>query len=264
MSNTNDEHELPTVSDELIATRAAEIIASLPPKRDYVMPHPDKKGHERVIEPCDRCGGPGHINAFRHVLGGVCFKCGGAGANHTVLVSSVRQRERSRVKKHNAAIDKAIATAHEVARRELETLAHDQAVERALANAAMLNRERAERAAQGLVQIYPINTRVKNLNVTVTDAYSFDREAHGPSGGLESVAAVIFTTDAGHELVWYSTGAKAHQLKKDYQQGKTPLALAINAKAKRYQERDDGTARLVITHVTARDLRPEPHLPPQA
>ena len=29
--------------------------------------------------PCYRCSGKGHIAAFGHVLGGVCFKCGGSG-----------------------------------------------------------------------------------------------------------------------------------------------------------------------------------------
>lgn len=29
--------------------------------------------------PCERCGGTGTIRGFSHVLGGVCFKCGGSG-----------------------------------------------------------------------------------------------------------------------------------------------------------------------------------------
>ena len=28
---------------------------------------------------CDRCGGKGYINAFRHISGGVCFECDGTG-----------------------------------------------------------------------------------------------------------------------------------------------------------------------------------------
>jgi hypothetical protein len=29
---------------------------------------------------CPRCLGKGHINAFRHIAGGRCFQCGGAGS----------------------------------------------------------------------------------------------------------------------------------------------------------------------------------------
>jgi hypothetical protein len=29
--------------------------------------------------PCNRCSGTGEIRAFGHVMGGVCFKCGGKG-----------------------------------------------------------------------------------------------------------------------------------------------------------------------------------------
>ena len=32
---------------------------------------------------CSRCNGAGHFNAYSHVYGGVCFRCGGAGATLT-------------------------------------------------------------------------------------------------------------------------------------------------------------------------------------
>jgi hypothetical protein len=31
------------------------------------------------MKACDRCGGIGHIAAFKHVSGGVCFQCDGSG-----------------------------------------------------------------------------------------------------------------------------------------------------------------------------------------
>lgn len=41
----------------------------------------------KIKTPCTKCFGKGHIRAFSHVQGGVCFSCGGAGyrmvsANH--------------------------------------------------------------------------------------------------------------------------------------------------------------------------------------
>lgn len=38
---------------------------------------PGEKGDNR----CVRCGGGGIIHQFRHVQGGVCFKCGGTGVS---------------------------------------------------------------------------------------------------------------------------------------------------------------------------------------
>jgi hypothetical protein len=32
-----------------------------------------------TIRQCPRCGGIGHIPGFSHVMGGMCFKCGGSG-----------------------------------------------------------------------------------------------------------------------------------------------------------------------------------------
>lgn len=33
----------------------------------------------KTTYPCSRCDGRGRINGFSHVIGGVCFKCGGSG-----------------------------------------------------------------------------------------------------------------------------------------------------------------------------------------
>lgn len=250
MSNS---HELPAVSDELIAARAAEIIAELPEPLTYDMPYPDKKGHERVAEPCDRCGGPGRIEMFRHVLGGQCFKCQGAGSDRTVLVSYARQRERTRVKRHNDSRDRIIRDAAATARRELETIAHEQALEQALSRAAALNQERAERAARGLREKYPVGAKITDLIVTFEHSYTFERETWG---GVELVTAIVFVTGRGHELVWYSAGASARNLKEEYGNSDDPVLMSIKARAKRYQERDDGTARVVVTHVTATPYTP--------
>lgn len=41
---------------------------------------------------CDRCGGPGRIDAFRHVEGGICFKCEGKrGFNKTESLYTTEQ-----------------------------------------------------------------------------------------------------------------------------------------------------------------------------
>jgi hypothetical protein len=38
-----------------------------------------KEQEAKGLEMCDRCGGYGIIQAYQHVNGGTCFKCGGAG-----------------------------------------------------------------------------------------------------------------------------------------------------------------------------------------
>jgi hypothetical protein len=47
---------------------------------------PDEQGQgmtkQQKTYPCYRCAGKGEISGFRHVLGGVCFKCKGSGIQH--------------------------------------------------------------------------------------------------------------------------------------------------------------------------------------
>lgn len=43
----------------------------------YVMRRTTK--NDRPEGHCDRCNGKGNIACYRHVQGGVCFKCGGTG-----------------------------------------------------------------------------------------------------------------------------------------------------------------------------------------
>lgn len=38
-----------------------------------------KLAGENKTYPCSRCEGAGRIRAFSHVVGGVCFRCGGTG-----------------------------------------------------------------------------------------------------------------------------------------------------------------------------------------
>ena len=71
----------------------------------YTDPYPGRKGSERVWESCIRCHGEGWISWFGHVQGGICFECEGfKGSN--VLISTVRARERRRVKRYNDSITK--------------------------------------------------------------------------------------------------------------------------------------------------------------
>jgi hypothetical protein len=60
--------------------------------------YPDLKGTDKITEDCWKCGGSGVIQAFRNVVGGQCFACGGGGTS-TVLVSSVRARRRRRARR---------------------------------------------------------------------------------------------------------------------------------------------------------------------
>ena len=46
----------------------------------YIQYEVDGKLWERVVEPCDRCGGAGYSDIYSwKVNGGTCFKCGGSG-----------------------------------------------------------------------------------------------------------------------------------------------------------------------------------------
>lgn len=40
---------------------------------------------------CDRCGGKGHLPAFKHVSGGECFECGGSGTKDTHMGEVLRK-----------------------------------------------------------------------------------------------------------------------------------------------------------------------------
>lgn len=42
------------------------------------------------LYPCSRCDGEGRVKSFSHVLGGVCFKCGGSGKQKTKPRESVK------------------------------------------------------------------------------------------------------------------------------------------------------------------------------
>lgn len=47
---------------------------------------------------CQRCSGNGHINAFSHIQGGVCFSCGGSKVK-TVRVKSEATLKREALKR---------------------------------------------------------------------------------------------------------------------------------------------------------------------
>lgn len=44
---------------------------------------------ETATYKCSRCRGNGRLNAFSHVIGGVCFKCGGTGTQATKPTESL-------------------------------------------------------------------------------------------------------------------------------------------------------------------------------
>lgn len=50
-----------------------------------------------VADTCPRCGGKGTIDAYRHVVGGVCFECEGRPAEpYTITAKALRAKERKR------------------------------------------------------------------------------------------------------------------------------------------------------------------------
>lgn len=85
----------------------------------YVDPYPGRKGTDRIIEPCDRCGGAGSVSwgadftgAVRDANGRVrevpkvCFECDGIGTR-SFLVSSARATARRRVRRATEAAKQA-------------------------------------------------------------------------------------------------------------------------------------------------------------
>ena len=54
---------------------------------------------------CPRCNGEGRLSFYNHILGGICFKCGGSG---TVDASEVRRSKAARAK---AAAERGLAAA---------------------------------------------------------------------------------------------------------------------------------------------------------
>lgn len=48
-----------------------------------------------VVMDCNRCGGTGYLREFRHVQGGVCFKCGGRGSTKAYFISPTSKDENS-------------------------------------------------------------------------------------------------------------------------------------------------------------------------
>lgn len=72
----------------------------------YIDPYPGRKGRERIVETCGRCGGTGVYNAPSRVtfytsavndITTGCFSCAGTGVR-SFLVSSARQTARRRAK----------------------------------------------------------------------------------------------------------------------------------------------------------------------
>ena len=49
---------------------------------------------QKVKTECPRCSGKGNVRGYAHVLGGICFKCGGAGYVLTNYVSPELQAKR--------------------------------------------------------------------------------------------------------------------------------------------------------------------------
>lgn len=57
---------------------------------------------------CDRCGGPGRIDHFRHVEGGICFKCNG----HQGFTKAARLYTAEQLAQLNATAEKRAAKKH--------------------------------------------------------------------------------------------------------------------------------------------------------
>lgn len=72
-----------------------------PAKEAYKDPFPGRGGTEPEFDPCDRCGGEGYLEQFKHGMnGGICFKCDGSkGVMSTV--DALREKEKNKVRVRN-------------------------------------------------------------------------------------------------------------------------------------------------------------------
>lgn len=251
-------HLTPTIdiTDQQVAERAAKLRELAPARREYNMPHPDLKGTDRVWEPCGRCGGTGLLQHYYYVEAGRCFTCAGAGGRE-ILVSSVRSRLRREVRQHNERVDSLTVDAEGTARLELQAEAAEAALraehearEEVRRKEAQLAAEKAELAADELGERYAEGTKLVDLPVTVCDSYKFWKDAYNPWEAPVDTAAIVFEAADGAQFVWYSSGAKAHALAQQADKDVAPLQLTIRGTVKRVQERNDGTARVVLTRAT--------------
>jgi hypothetical protein len=159
----------------------------------YVDPHPGKAATDRVPVACDRCGGKGHIVAYRHIDGGRCFQCYGSGRD-SISVATARKwaKDDAFIAEYGAQVDAYWAefeAAQERGRKEREfAQAWDDA-----------HAEATRRAAMNQNVLGAVGQRLKGIAATVTVSTGFERTSY-TGYGTDYVKLVIFTTEGGEVI----------------------------------------------------------------
>lgn len=193
-----------------------DTLFDLPANNDpkvYVDPFPGRTGSESVREDCGYCnegvypGPSGHVWEIPGKGSNKwCYRCNGRGY-FMVKISSVRARVRRQA---NQAAKAAKLDAEYAAKRPaLEWLEAERVWKEAVTE-WLKEETRVTAMTQGFVA--EIGTRIKNLEVTVTFATTFETEAF--TYGTEWKALVIFTTADGQVLKTTGTGSSLYGVEK--------------------------------------------------
>jgi len=174
---------------------------------EYVDPHPDLKGTDRVTEDCDRCGGTGVYSApsgyefYTATEGTVttgCFYCHGTG-KHSRRVSSARSTARRRAAAENARRAAAADWAADAPAREAREAEEARQAEEAAAKAEA---ERLAAMTQGFEG--KVKERLRKLECEVVGEYQYEAVAFN-GYSMELRAIITFrAVKSGKILMWSS------------------------------------------------------------
>jgi hypothetical protein len=164
----------------------------------YIDPRPGMKGTDTITEPCDRCGGRGHMKEYAHVSGGVCFECNGSGQQITKVCTL-----RARTRRHAKAEARWLA---EAAQREQNITDYNYRAWLAAETAHHAEQARLTTLVQGFVATPGV--KVTDLAGTVTVSYNYDTTNYA-TGRAETGNLLIITLDDGKVVKFASTGTVA-------------------------------------------------------
>ncbi len=177
------------------ATFKSEILGTVV-LNTYVDPYPGKVGTDKAPVPCGRCGGKGRIDAFSHVLGGVCFGCNGHGVQFTTVAT---------LRKHAKAEAFAAEYGDQIAAYWAEVDRKNAEAAKAAEYAAAwdeAHKEAARRAAMVQGFVGEVGDKVKGLVGTVQVAKYTAAQRYGWSASM----FIIVTLDNGQVLKFSGSG----------------------------------------------------------
>lgn len=216
-----------------VAAHAAKIIADAQDTKTYTDPHPGKKGTDRIVYICDKCGGSGQY--FQpSSMGDMCFRCNGTGTTSR-LVSTERGYARADVREYNGMQQDRRDNAHQYAADYAEQQLAEQWNAALDAEKAKATTAAAERAAE----TYTDGEKFADIAATVSRQMFIDNNYGGTL-----LTAFTLDGDDTTEMVWFSNSHAAYEL----EQGDR-LTLAGTVKAVG-QYRDKASVKVTRCKVT--------------